>query len=467
MGVLLETRVGITNARSDFLVLGGGIAGLAIAELLQRSGASVVLLEKNETLCSEASAEQQGWFHTGALYTALPGNFFCRTLVGNLDDLIDYYSVFPNMNLRVDKHIYTADREGWFSNRTNFYMYADRKSVGWQWKLPWIIALHRAKRRMSWFEMLDASRSLSHQMGFGSKPIRSVVHASPIDVNLPTSAFTLKSRDRAMNTRLIATDLLRSYLSCGGVVKTNVIAKSVDHNQVTATNNAGEAETFQARHIILAAGKNCHLFSDEIKVFTSPLLVVSPALTDINFVNMSPHVEQTINHIYHQYDGIDYSVIGNASYHDAQTATPEFMRRATSKLFALAKKLFPGLEQAPAAVFYGYKTELTRSSSIRNYLYHIRDYENYTLALPGKFSLCFSLAANVCRHFGIEPVSCTRMLQDIVVEQLIELPRHFQIARQLAFEAHKQRADTSETDRRSTERSVHAAAALKNKAARD
>ena len=59
---------------------GGGIAGLAIAELLQRSGASVVLIEKNKTLCSEASGEQQGWFSYGrSLYSPsrpvlFPGN---------------------------------------------------------------------------------------------------------------------------------------------------------------------------------------------------------------------------------------------------------------------------------------------------------------------------------------------------------------------------------------------------------
>jgi glycine/D-amino acid oxidase-like deaminating enzyme len=455
------------DKRSDFLVLGGGIAGLAIAELLQRSGASVVLLEKNETLCSEASAEQQGWFHTGALYTALPRNFFCRILAANLDNLIDYYSVFPGMNLRVDKHIYTADREGWFSNRTNFYWYANHQGIGWQWKLPWTIALHRAKRRMSWFEILDASRSLSHQLGSGSKVNESVVHAPPVGVNLPDVAFTLQSPDRAMNTRLIAADLLRSYLSCGGIVKTNVLAKSIENNQVTATDSARETKVFQARHIILTAGKNSHLFSDEIKVFARSLLVVSPALTDINFVKMSPHKEQTINHIYHQYDGIDYSVIGNASYHDAQTATAELMRRTTSRLFGLAKKVFPNLKQAKAAIFYGYKTELIQSSSIRNHLYYIKDYENYTLALPGKFSLCFSLAANVCRHFGIEPVSRTRMLQDIVVEQLIGLPRHFQIARQLVFKADEQRPNTLGSDRRPRGRDVQSTAAMKSKAARD
>src|SRR5689334_3994809 len=155
---------GSSGTSFDFAVVGGGIAGLAIAELLQRSGVSVGLFEKNHALCGEASAEQQGWFHTGALYAALPENFFCRTMVGNLDDLIDYYSGFPNMNLRIDKHISSTSQQGWFSNRTNFYAYTSLRGVQWHWKLPWAIALYRAKRRMSWFETLDASRSLSHQL---------------------------------------------------------------------------------------------------------------------------------------------------------------------------------------------------------------------------------------------------------------------------------------------------------------
>lgn len=422
------------NQRWDFIIIGGGIAGLAIAELLQRSGASVLLLEKNKTLCSQASAEQQGWFHTGALYTALPGNFFCRTLVGNLDDLIDYYRVFPNMNLRVDKHIYTADRNGWFSNRTNFYLYSNSKGVAWKWKIPWTVALHRAKRRMSWFEMLDASRSLSHQMGFGSKPIKSVVHASRLGVSIDNVAFTLKSRDRAMNTQLIATDLLRSYIGCGGTIRTQTQVRTMEQGKVTATNGTGDTLRFHARHVILAAGKESQKFSDEIRVFLSPLLVVLPALTDISFVNMSPHMEQTINHIYHHHAGLDYSVIGNAAYYTAYAISPEVLREAAAKLSRIAKRVFPDLDDRKSAIFYGYKTELTRSPSIRNYLYHIQDNQNYTLALPGKFSLCFSLAANVCRHFGIEPVSLTGLTSDISVEHLVAYPRHHQIASDLAAE---------------------------------
>lgn len=415
----------------DFAVVGGGIAGLAIAEMLQRSGASVALLEKNKTLCSEASAEQQGWFHTGALYTALPNNFFCRTMVGNLDDLVDYYSGFPSMNLRVDKHIYTTDRDGWFSNRTNFYVYTSTDGVSWKWKLPWAVALYRAKRRMSWFETLDASRSLSHQMGFGARPLKYVVHGSTLGINLEHIAFALKSRDRAMNTKLIAEDLLRSFLACGGVVKTQAKVLSLEKGSVLAKLESGETR-FPARHTILATGKDTTSFETNTKVFISPLLVVYPALTDINFVRMSPHMEQTINHICHRKNGLEYSLIGNAVYHDAQQESGEVLERVRTNMLGMARRVFGDFDDKGADLFFGYKTEVSSSSFIRNYLYHIIDRGQYTLALPGKFSLCFSLAANVCRHFGIEPVKAVRLAEREAVQDAVEEPLHYRMARRLA-----------------------------------
>jgi len=82
--------------RYDFIVVGGGIAGLSVAELLARSGRTVALLEKGPVLCGEASSCHHSWFHVGALYAALPNNSFFRTLVGNIDDLLEFYTCFEN-----------------------------------------------------------------------------------------------------------------------------------------------------------------------------------------------------------------------------------------------------------------------------------------------------------------------------------------------------------------------------------
>jgi len=419
----------------DFAVVGGGIAGLAISELLQRSGATVVLLEKNKTLCSEASGEQQGWFHTGALYTAHSDQFFFRAMVGNLDDLLDFYRAFPNMNLRVDKHISSASSQGWFSNRTNFYAYSSCNGVSWKWKIPWFFALQRAKRRMSWFENLDASRSLSRQMGKASKPLKFVLHAPSLGVKINDIAFVLKSRDRAMNTRLIIEDLLRSFLGHGGTVKTQTKVRGIDKDCIIADATSGDNPSrICARHIILTTGKESALFSPNIRIVVSPLLVVYPALVDVNFIKMSPDMKDTINHIYHRISGLDYSVIGNAVYHDPQDCTGDRREEIRRHMVAKAKKVFGDFDDKRAEIYFGSKTELTSSSSLRNYLYHIVDRGTYTLALPGKFSLCFSLAANVCRHFGIEPVERIGTLSQQDISHFIEDPLHHRLARQISLQ---------------------------------
>ncbi len=416
----------------DFAVVGGGIAGLAIAELLQRSGASVVLLEKNETLCSEASAEQQGWFHTGALYSALPDHFFCRTLAGNLDDLVDYYSDFPNMNLRIGTHISTKGPRGWFSNHTLFYAYASLRGVGWRWKAPWALALARAKRRMSWYESLDSSRSLSQQIGTSTQPLQSILHQSPLPTPLDDISFVLKSRDRSMDARLIGEDLLRSFLGSGGRVALGIHVQSITAGTVRGIQRAtGEPVEFAIGHTIVATGKDSTAFDQHVRVLISPLLVTVPALTEVNFVRMSPEVGNTINHLHHDSGGVQYSVIGNAASYAANDWNVERREEAGRRMMERARGIWKHIDAHRTKLYFGSKTEMELSTGPRNYLYRIMDHDGYTVALPGKFSLCFSLAVNVCRHFGVEPVQQIRLVSG-EMDSLVAVPQHLQLARELS-----------------------------------
>lgn len=429
-----------TSLTYDFVVVGGGIAGLAIAELLQRSGASVVLVEKNETLCGEASAEQQGWFHTGALYSALPDNFFCRTLAGNLDDLVDYYSNFPNMNLRIGTHISTKEPRGWFSNHTLFYAYANLRSVGWRRKAQWALALSRAKRRISWYESLDSSRSLSQQIGTHTQPLESILHQSPLPTPLDHISFVLKSRDRTMDARLIGEDLVRSFLGKGGRLALGIVVQSITAGTVRGIQRAtGEPRQFSAGHTIVATGKDSAAFDRQVRVFVSPLLVVVPALTEVNVVRMSPEVGDTVNHLYHDSGGVQYSVIGNAVSCAASEWNDERRHETSRRIMDRARQIWGQIDTHRTRIYFGSKTEMEQSSGPRNYLYRIHDHDGYTVALPGKFSLCFSLAVNVCRHFGIEPAQQIRMTSDDM-GSLIAVPQHLQLARQLSglppIEAH-------------------------------
>jgi hypothetical protein len=166
----------------------------------------------------------------------------------------------------------------------------------------------------------------------------------------------------------------------------------------------------------------------------SPLLVVCPALVDVNFIKMSPDMKDTINHIYHRFNGLDYSLIGNAVYHDPQDCTGSRREMLRQQMVEKARKVFGDFDDRRAEIYFGSKTEVTSASFLRNYLYQIVDRGTYTLALPGKFSLCFSLAANVCRHFGIEPVERIAAASQQDISHLVQEPRHHHLAKQISLQ---------------------------------
>ena len=66
------------NSSYDWIVIGGGISGIAISEILTRENKSVLLLEKNSELASETSKDFHEWVHSGALYTLVPDLIFLR-----------------------------------------------------------------------------------------------------------------------------------------------------------------------------------------------------------------------------------------------------------------------------------------------------------------------------------------------------------------------------------------------------
>ena len=84
-----------------------------------------------------------------------------------------------------------------------------------------------------------------------------------------------------------------------------------------------------------------------------------------------------------------------------------------------------------ASLYFGYKTEISGTPRQRNYQYQILEAENAVLALPGKLSLAFSLAVNVCRHFGVDPVTELRVFDGEAPSGTVEEPEHLQRFRRL------------------------------------
>ncbi|MGV0985086.1 MAG: FAD-dependent oxidoreductase [Limnohabitans sp.] len=62
------TRGGLVHG----IVVGSGVAGLGIAELLVRNGWHVTLMERDTEIGGDASRRTQDWWHTGWLYAGMP-----------------------------------------------------------------------------------------------------------------------------------------------------------------------------------------------------------------------------------------------------------------------------------------------------------------------------------------------------------------------------------------------------------
>lgn len=413
----------------DFLVIGAGIAGLAISELLQRSGVSVCLVEANDKICAETTSQQHGWFHTGALYAALPSPRFFRQLIGNIDDLLNYYAGFPGMNLRSGRHLVTTEADGWFSTRLVSYFYANASDT----RIPliekplWYLACLLAKGRLSWFETLDFTRELSHQISpfsFDARFSRVTRKRTLRNLNLPCKGSLLVSRDRTIDVHRVISDLVSSFVGCGGVIRVNTTIREIDGNSAYANDYQ-----LHANHIIVAAGRSVKdLTRVAISSFLSPMMVVAPSPFEENIVFMHPDPEYTLTHISHGLpNGRKYSVISGAmaipesEYLDESEICRKFLLKANS---VLARPLDP----SNAKIFFGRKNEILFPGQERNYGYAIIDAENCTVAVPGKLSLCFSLAVNVCRHFGISPCANVGSFDVGVKGDIMHCIRHFSIA---------------------------------------
>ena len=128
----------------DWIIVGGGVAGISIAEILTREGYSVALIEKNKKLASVATKEFHEWVHTGSLYTLVKDDMkTLKYILGSLDDILEFYSSFPNMNLSPSEKglKINENKNTWFNqNYINFkYRLGSRKFI-----LPWIYSVARS-----------------------------------------------------------------------------------------------------------------------------------------------------------------------------------------------------------------------------------------------------------------------------------------------------------------------------------
>jgi hypothetical protein len=376
----------------DWIVVGGGVAGISLSEILTREGHSVALIEKKDKLASAATREFHEWFHTGSLYTLLKDDMkTLKYILGSLDDLLEFYSSFPKMNLRpTDKGLKIADNnKGWFSpNYINFkYRLKNRKLI-----LPWLYAIARSIalidgiRKHDWLRRrAGILESVTTEYYFPIlKNLLKIVASSNKFYKIETTDFTTNSRD-------LLKDMIATAEKNGLEIFTKnelLEIKNSNNNIIANCSN----DNFQAKNMVVCLGDEIEKFSDlKINKSYAPIAVVKNIKADTkSFVELDCFKKNCINIVT---KGKSFGLIGGISLSKKVEVQKYF-----DFMINEHKKLNPGIEILEK--YIGVKNEIFQKKENRNYLFHInpsRKYKNVWSVIPGKFTLVFSMAPEFYR----------------------------------------------------------------------
>ncbi len=427
----------------DIVIIGGGIAGIAIAELLSRkTNLSIKVIDHAPQLGTGASGKLEGWFHSGALYS---GNDDAQTFmncINGIEDLINHYSTYSdgrcNMVLQGKQPNLFAPaviphEDGWFNAAPVFYILPNQESPDIKFSrfkndsLLWEIQRQRVFNRMeaafglqhNWFpegqcrapsyRAIESYRgeacSLQDQSGILDALCKRYgetfgLNSSPCNI--------LKSLDVSMNTAAIMRDLVASGISKGVDFETGINIENlvIDRfgpiriKSLLCRDPRGVMHHLKARLFVFAVGSGFKTLLQQLhvrvrlKMSKSAMVVASPPLCRINFARMSIKDKFHFNHLVHQAkdkkSSSPYSMLGNsASSQDEADVEQDVVD--VDYLLDAAERCF-GKKELYSRKLYFYdciKTEfLSDEEEKRRYSYWIewnRD-SNYLSVLPGKFS---------------------------------------------------------------------------------
>ena len=376
----------------DWIIVGGGIAGISLSEILTREGHSVALIEKKNKLASATTREFHEWFHTGSLYTLLKDDMkTLKYILGSLDDLLEFYSSFSQMNLRPTENglKITDVNKGWFSpNYINFkYRLKNRKLI-----LPWLYAIARSIalidgiRKHDWLRRrAGILESVTTEYYFPIlKNLLKIVASSNKFYKIETTDFTTNSRD-------LLKDMIATAEKNGLEIFTKnelLEIKNSNNNIIANCSN----DNFQAKNMVVCLGDEIEKFSDlKINKSYAPIAVVKNIKADTkSFVELDCFKKNCINIVT---KGKSFGLIGGISL-----SKKDEVQKYFDFMINEHKKLNPGIEILEK--YIGVKNEIFQKKENRNYLFHInpsRKYKNVWSVIPGKFTLAFSMAPEFYR----------------------------------------------------------------------
>jgi len=388
----------------NWIVVGGGISGITVAEILCRGGESVLLIEKNEQLSSETSKVFHEWLHSGSLYSLAPDRLLTlRYLLGATDDLFEYYDSFPRMNLMPTESGTIINGSGWFNDDHIEYRY--KKHL---FNPVWSSLVSRS---INIIDLLDQHDWLRRRAGsdYGDSKVKLIHWFDNIlkQVKNDSDFYCKTSPDITINSRKLISDILSAALGKGLKVLTGSVVDDIIENDQGATVKVGDTIYQSEKVVICSPDVISKQLNIPIKTSYSPIAVVENVpKNEKSFVELDYNTKKCINLL------IKGNGIGQAG--GITMEKKENVDSYLSYIISEHKKRNPQIRVIDTYV--GLKKELVQKGENRNYLYHITQNSNHIWSIVlGKFSLAFSAAPEFYRrtHYKNPPKNIEVQMEDI------------------------------------------------------
>jgi len=378
------------NSEFDWIVIGGGISGITLSEILSREGHKVLLLEKNDQLATETTKVFHEWMHSGALYSLVPDNLLSmRYLLGATDDLLEYYSCFEKMNFLATSNgvkVNTEIEDGWFNPERIEFRYRMRKmNPVWMALVSKSLNLIDKINSHDWLRRRAGAEYTAAEAGF----FQSLSYLSET-YSHNKKFYSKTSTDVTMNSRILLADLLDSFVRRDG----EIIVSCAVHN-IKEKNKSVEVDSdcgiLKAKNVVVCSPDFiAREFNLPVKVSYAPMIIVDNIPdTECSFVELDYQTKKCIN-LLKKTGGIAQA--GGISVSNINEVEPylEYLKDEH-------KKRNPDMRFIDS--YIGLKKELVQKNENRNYLYHITKQSSRVWSVMlGKFSLAFSLGPEFYRR---------------------------------------------------------------------
>ncbi|MCH9770705.1 MAG: FAD-dependent oxidoreductase, partial [Gammaproteobacteria bacterium] len=343
----------------DWAIIGGGIAGISIAEMLSRDGFSVIVIEKNAQLASETSKVFHEWLHTGSLYTLIPDKLLTLSyLLGAIDDIFEFYGAYSAMNLVPSEAGFSVKSCGWFNDEHIRYKYSNRR-----FNPVW---LSMVSRSISIINLVSSHDWLRRRAGsdYGKSIVKASYRFSRIPEFISSSRdfIEVNSPDITMNSRNILHDLVYFSSLAGVEYYTSCEAYSIKDKKNGVEIETSKGKVYVGQVAICSPDFNAKQNNIKLKCSYAPIAVVENVADSVSsFVELDYHPKKCINLIK---KGGGVAQIGGISVN-----TLEESDAYISYVISQHKKRYPCMNVI--GKYVGVKKELVFPGQDRNYLYHI------------------------------------------------------------------------------------------------